>query len=66
MTMRYTRNETLAPRGATMRAGHVRLGPSLVDEDQAGRVDALLVAMPALAFASNVGPFLFSGVQAFF
>jgi hypothetical protein len=49
-----------------MGAGHVGLGPGLVDKDQAGRVDALLVMAPAFAFPGDVGPILLNGMQTFF
>jgi len=46
-------------------AGHVRLGPSLVDEQQADRIDAALMATPPFALGRDVGPMLLGGVQAF-
>jgi hypothetical protein len=49
-----------------MGAGHVGLGPGLVDEDQACRIDAALMAAPALALGGDVRPMLLGGVQAFF
>jgi hypothetical protein len=49
-----------------MGAGHVGLGPGLIDEDQAGRVDAVLMAAPPLALGGDVRPMLLGGVQAFF
>jgi hypothetical protein len=49
-----------------MGAGHVRLGPGLVDEDQACGIDAALMAAPALALGGDVGPMLLGGVQTFF
>ncbi len=62
----YSRDEALAPRGTAVGAGHVGLGPGLIDEHQARRVDAALIAAPTLALARDVGPMLLGGVQAFF
>jgi hypothetical protein len=59
-------DQSLAARGAAMGAGHVGLGPCLVDEDQAGGIDAALMATPARAAVGDVGPMLLGGVQAFF
>jgi len=59
-------DQALAARGAAMGACHVGLGPGLIDEDQAGGIDARLMATPARAAARNVGPMLLGGVQAFF
>jgi len=49
-----------------MAAGHVGLGPGLVDEDQTGRIELALMALPALPLARDVGPVLLGRVQAFF
>ena len=40
-------DEALAARGPAVEAGHVGPGPGLVDEHQARRIDALLMASPA-------------------
>jgi hypothetical protein len=66
VAVRHMGDQTLSPRGAAVGACHVGLGPGLVDEDQAGGVDARLMATPARAAAGDVGPMLFGGVQAFF
>jgi hypothetical protein len=47
-------------------ARHVGLGPGLVDKDQAGRVDSILILPPLSAPTGHVGTVLFAGVQAFF
>jgi hypothetical protein len=49
-----------------MAAGHVGLGPGLVDEDQAGRVNPALILSPLSPSPCDVGPILLAGVQAFF
>jgi hypothetical protein len=49
-----------------MPPGHVGLGPSLVDEDQAFGVKPVLVFLPPLAPAGDVGAILLAGVQALF
>ena len=60
-------NQPLAPRGAAaVGARHVGLGPGLVDEDQAGRIDPTLILPPLRAPPGDVGPILLAGVQAFF
>ncbi len=59
------RHQALAAQGPAMRAGNVCLGPGLVDKDQARRVNAMLVALPALALAGDVCPVLLGGAQAF-
>ena len=51
---------------AAMGPCHVGLGPSLVDEDQAGRVKPSLILLPLRAPPGDVGPILLAGVQAFF
>jgi len=66
VTMRHPRYQALAFRGTAMGSGHVGLGPCLIHEHQACRVDAVLVATPAVALAGHVGPLLLGGVQAFF
>ena len=53
-------------RPAAVRAGHIGLGPSLVDEDQALGINASLVAPPTGALAGDVGPRLLGGAQGFF
>jgi hypothetical protein len=47
-------------------ARHVGLGPGLVDEDEAGRVDASLVALPPMAPPRHVRPILLAGEDGFF
>lgn len=64
--MRHAGHQALPTQGTAMGTGHVGLGPGLVDEDQAGRVDAALMAAPAFALGGDVGPMLLGGVQAFF
>lgn len=45
---------------------HVGLGPGFVDEDQAGRVDALLMALPTGAAVRDLRSILFGRECAFF
>jgi hypothetical protein len=47
-------------------ARHVGLGPGLVDEDEAGRVDTSLVAFPPVAPPRDVRPILLAGEDGFF
>jgi hypothetical protein len=62
----WVADQALAAWGAAMGAGHVRLGPGLINEDEAGRVDPPLVPPPALTLGGDVRPALLGGVQAFF
>jgi hypothetical protein len=59
-------DQPLAARRATMATGHIGLGPCLVDEDQAGRINPALVLPPLSPSPCDVGPILLAGVQAFF
>jgi len=59
-------HETLAFESAAMGAGHIRLGPSLIDKDEPFGIELALMALPTLALTSNVGSILFAGVQRFF
>ena len=47
-------------------ACHVGLGPGLVDEHQAGRIDASLIPLPPVAPPRNVRPVLLAGEDGFF
>src|SRR5438477_7732969 len=49
-----------------MRARHVGLGPSLVDEDETGGIKPPLVLLPLRSSPGDVGAILLAGVQAFF
>jgi hypothetical protein len=62
-TVRDLGDEPPAARAATMGAGHVGLGPGLVDEDQARRIKPLLPPFPALALPGHVRPILLGCVQ---
>jgi hypothetical protein len=59
-------DQTLAAPTAAALAGHVGLGPGLVDENQAARIKALLVLLPPGAPAGDVRAILLGGEQAFF
>jgi hypothetical protein len=45
-----------------IQAGHVGLGPSLVDEDKPRRIELGLMALPAFTPPCDVGPVLLRGV----
>jgi len=64
--VRNLAEQSCAARAATVGARHVGLGPGLVDEDEAGRIEPSLIAAPARTATRNVGPILLAGVQAFF
>ena len=58
--------EALADRCPATQRSHVRFGPCLVDEDQAGRIKPALILLPLLAPPGDRGPELFGGQHAFF
>ncbi len=58
--------QPLATRGAAVGAGHVGLGPGLVDEDEARRIKPVLVLAPLHPPAGDGGTILLAGEQAFF
>jgi len=64
--VRDTPDQALPARRPAVRAGHIGLGPGLVDKDQAFAINAALVASPTDALASDVGSFLLGGAQGFF
>lgn len=66
MTMRHLGEQTLAHGAASMRAGHVRLGPGLIDKDDALGIDLALMPAPSLAAPRDIMAILFAGVQSFF
>jgi hypothetical protein len=49
-----------------MAARHIGLGPGLVDEDQASRINPTLIGLPLRPPARDVRAILLGGVQAFF
>ena len=53
-------DEALALRGPAVEAGHVGFGPSLVDEDETGGIDAALIGSPARPMPADVRPVLFA------
>ncbi len=64
--VRHLRAKSLAAPGATMRAGHVRLRPGFVDEDQAFRIEAVLVFAPLNSPPGNRRSILLDGEHGFF
>jgi hypothetical protein len=59
-------NQARSATRTTAAAGHVGLGPGLINEDQAARIKPALILLPPQPPACDVGPVLFAGVQAFF
>ena len=53
-------------RGASARAGHVGLGPGLINKNKAGWINPGLVFFPAQAAPGDVGAILLGGEQGFF
>ena len=66
MAVRNLGFEPLAPRRPTPERRHVGLGPGLVDEDQALRVDPGLIFFPLLTPARDVRAILLAGEHGFF
>ena len=58
--------EAFAARGTSTQAGHVRLGCRLVEEDEAGGLEAFLDLAPGAAGAGDIGPGLFRGAERLF
>ena len=58
--------QALAAQAAAMAADHVGLGPGLVDEDQALRIETMLVGLPAPPRRGHVRSGLFVGEHGFF
>ena len=58
--------QALAAQATAMRAGHLRRGPGLVDEDEAVRVEINLPVEPVLAPFQDVGAILLAGVRSLF
>jgi hypothetical protein len=63
---RHMRDETLALLAAAIARRHVGRSPSLIDEHQPARVEALLRFAPSLAGGRYVGSFLLGCAQSFF
>jgi hypothetical protein len=66
MPMRRLGNQTFAARTTTMGPRHVGFHPGFVDKNQPLGIELILVFLPTLAAADDVGTILFAGVQAFF
>jgi hypothetical protein len=66
MAMRHLGPEALAARRPASEGRHVRLGPGLVDEDEAGWIDLRLMPLPPGAAARDVRAILLAGEDGFF
>jgi hypothetical protein len=64
--MWHLRREALTARAPAAQRRHIGLGPSLVDEDEAGWIDPILVRLPLLASPRNVGTIALAGDQRLF
>jgi len=64
--MRHLGCEALTTRAPAAQRRHIGLGPGLVDEDEAGRVDPILVGHPLLAAPGDVGTVALAGDQRLF
>ena len=66
MAVWHAHAQSLAARGAAVRARHVGLGPRLVDEDEALGIEVELAFEPVLTPLHDVRAFLFGGVRGLF
>ena len=66
MAVRNFRDEPFSTKTTSMPARHVGLGPCFVDENETGRIELALMALPPVTPLCDVRPVLFAGVQAFF
>ena len=66
MPVRRLSAQALPSRPPAMGADHVGLGPGLIDEDEAGRINLSLMPFPACPSARDVGPVLLGRQQRFF
>ena len=66
VAMRDFGDQPLAARAPAPDRRHVRLGPGLIDKDQARCINLSLVALPELPLARHVRTVLLAGVQGFF
>lgn len=66
MTVRDLGDQSLAARCPAMGACHVRLGPGFINEDQPGRIDAILIFAPLGASAAYVRAVLLARVERLF
>ena len=64
--VRRLADQPLAAFAPAPERSHVGLGPGLVNEDQTGRINALLMASPAEPSARDLRPVLLRGERAFF
>ena len=64
--VRHLGDEPRAAAAAPVPAGHVGLGPGLVDKHQAPGVKPALMRLPPGSAAGDVGAILLAGVQNFF
>jgi hypothetical protein len=66
VAMRHVGLDPLPSRRPSPQRRHVGFSPSLVDEDQPGRIDPAAVFAPLRAPADDVGASLFGGNQRLF
>ena len=66
VSMRHLCIEPLPPRSPASQRRHVGLGPGLIDENQAPRIDAGLMLLPERSLAGDIRPGLLAGQDAFF
>ena len=59
-------DQALTSGAATVHAGHVRLRPGLINEDQTGRANLALPLLPLPPPPRDISPVLLAGAQAFF
>jgi hypothetical protein len=65
-SMWHLRREALTARAPATQRRHIGLGPGLVDEDEAGGIDPILVGLPLLASPRHIGTVALAGDQRLF
>ena len=66
LAVRNLGDQALASGAAAMQAGHIRLRPGLINEDQTGRTNLALPLLPLSPTPRDISAVLLAGTQAFF
>lgn len=66
VALRPRGDQPLAAWAAAMAAGHIGLGPRLINEHESAGIKLALRALPAGALPRDIRPFLLGGRKAFF
>jgi hypothetical protein len=66
MTMRNLRGQAFAYPTTTMRAGHIRLRPRLVNKNEPSYIEPTLISLPSQTLTRDISPVLLGGQETFF